>query len=232
MRLTRCLSEVQFYDVLLALCLSMAFVQAQEKSVSGTVTDQEGVPLPGVNIIVKGTTNGTQSDFDGQYLIEASVGDVLVFSYLGQRTVERSVGAENTINVQMQEDASQLEEVVVTAQGIVREKRSLGYAVTTVEADKVESRPEADIARVLNGKVAGVNITNNNGLSGSGTNIIIRGYSSATQSNQPLFIVDGIPFDSGTNTQTNFLDGNTESSRFLDLDPKLKTIEVFCTMVA
>lgn len=204
---------------LLALCLSMAFVQAQEKLVSGTVTDQEGVPLPGVNIIVKGTTNGTQSDFDGQYLIEASVGDVLVFSYLGQRTVERSVGAENTINVQMQEDASQLEEVVVTAQGIVREKRSLGYAVTTVEADKVESRPEADIARVLNGKVAGVNITNNNGLSGSGTNIIIRGYSSATQSNQPLFIVDGIPFDSGTNTQTNFLDGNTESSRFLDLDP-------------
>ena len=137
------------FGALLALCLSMAFVQAQEKSVSGTVTDQEGVPLPGVNIIVKGTTNGTQSDFDGQYLIEASVGDVLVFSYLGQRTVERSVGAENTINVQMQEDASQLEEVVVTAQGIVREKRSLGYAVTTVEADKVESRPEADIARVL-----------------------------------------------------------------------------------
>lgn len=201
------------------MCLSILFAHAQEKTVTGTVTDQDGVPLPGVNIVVKGTVRGTQSDFDGNYALQASTGDVLVFSYLGQRTLERSVGDASTINVQMQEDASQLEEVVVTAQGIVREKRSLGYSVTTVESDKVESRPEADVARVLNGKVAGVNITSNNGMSGSGTNIIIRGYSSATQSNQPLFIVDGIPFDSGTNTQSNFLDGNTESSRFLDLDP-------------
>ncbi|MFT0714467.1 SusC/RagA family TonB-linked outer membrane protein [Flagellimonas lutimaris] len=209
----------KLFGALLAMCLSIAFAHAQEKTVTGTVTDQEGVPLPGVNIIVKGTVKGTQSDFDGNYALEASVGDVLVFSYLGQRTQERSIGAGSTIDVQMEEDASQLEEVVVTAQGIVREKRSLGYSVTTVESEKVESRPEADVARVLNGKVAGVNITSNNGMSGSGTNIIIRGYSSATQSNQPLFIVDGIPFDSGTNTQTNFLDGNTESSRFLDLDP-------------
>lgn len=209
----------KLFGALLVMCLSIAFAHAQEKTVTGTVTDQEGVPLPGVNIVVKGTVRGTQSDFDGNYAIEASEGDILVFSYLGQRTQERSIGAGSTINVQMAEDASQLEEVVVTAQGIVREKRSLGYSVTTVESDKVESRPEADVARVLNGKVAGVNITSNNGMSGSGTNIIIRGYSSATQSNQPLFIVDGIPFDSGTNTQTNFLDGNTESSRFLDLDP-------------
>ncbi|MBO0330438.1 SusC/RagA family TonB-linked outer membrane protein [[Muricauda] lutisoli] len=209
----------KLFGALLAMCLSIAFAHAQEKTVTGTVTDQEGVPLPGVNIIVKGTVRGTQSDFDGNYAIEANEGDVLVFSYLGQRTQEISVGAASTLDVQMQEDASQLEEVVVTAQGIVREKRSLGYSVTTVESEKVESRPEADVARVLNGKVAGVNITSNNGMSGSGTNIIIRGYSSATQSNQPLFIVDGIPFDSGTNTQTNFLDGNTESSRFLDLDP-------------
>ena len=175
----------KLFGALLAMCLSLAFVHAQEKTVTGTVTDQDGVPLPGVNIIVKGTATGTQSDFDGQYQIEASTGDVLVFSYLGQKTEERAVGAGSTINVTMQEDTAQLEEVVVTAQGIVREKRSLGYAVTTVEAEKVESRPEADIARVLNGKVAGVNITSNNGLSGSGTNIIIRGYSSATQSNQP-----------------------------------------------
>ncbi|MAO15664.1 SusC/RagA family TonB-linked outer membrane protein [Flagellimonas marinaquae] len=209
----------KLFGALLAICLSIAFAHAQEKTVTGTVTDQDGVPLPGVNIVVKGTVKGTQSDFDGNYAIEANEGDVLVFSYLGQRTLERSVGAASVLNVQMEEDASQLEEVVVTAQGIVREKRSLGYSVTTVESDKVESRPEADVARVLNGKVAGVNITSNNGMSGSGTNIIIRGYSSATQSNQPLFIVDGIPFDSGTNTQTNFLDGNTESSRFLDLDP-------------
>ncbi|MEO0340335.1 MAG: TonB-dependent receptor plug domain-containing protein, partial [Bacteroidota bacterium] len=172
---------------------------------------------------VKGTTSGTQSDFDGNYSIQASEGQTLVFSYLGQKTVEVTVSSDDTIDLQMEEDAEALQEVVVTAQGIVREKRSLGYAVTTVESDLVEARPEADIARVLSGKVAGVNITANNGLSGSGTNIIIRGFSSATQSNQPLFIVDGIPFDSGTNTQSNFLDGNTESSRFLDIDPN--TIE-------
>ncbi len=203
--------------VFVLLCLTTA--RSQEKTITGTVIDQAGIPLPGVNIVVEGTSNGTQTDFDGLYSISASPGQILLFTYIGQKAARRTVGADNVINLQMEEDTQALEEVVVTAQGIVREKRALGYAVTTVESDQVESRPEADIARVLNGKVAGVNITANNGLSGSGTNIIIRGYSSATQSNQPLFIVDGVPFDSGTNTQSNFLDGNTESSRFLDIDP-------------
>lgn len=201
----------------LALIVQVSF--AQEKTVSGTVTDQDGLPLPGTSVVVQGTTTGTQTDFDGNYTINTEVGAVLVFSYIGQRTQEVTVGSDNTIDVQMVEDAQALEEVVVTAQGIQREERSLGYAVTTVEEEQVSSRPEADIGRVLQGKVAGVNITNNNGLSGSGTNIIIRGFSSVTQSNQPLFVVDGIPIDSGTNTQTSFLDGNTESSRFLDIDP-------------
>lgn len=192
---------------------------AQDVSITGTVIDDEGIPLAGVNILVEGTINGTQTDFDGNYSINAQPGQTLLFTYVGFKDERRTVGAETVLNIQMVEDAQALEEVVVTAQGIVREQRSLGYAVTTVESDLVESRPEADIARVLSGKIAGVNITSNNGLSGSGTNIIIRGYSSATQSNQPLFIVDGIPFNSDTNTQTNFLDGNTESSRFLDIDP-------------
>ena len=209
--------------VLMLFLAGVSWAFAQDKTVTGTVTDQENFPLPGVNILVKGTTTGTQSDFDGNYAIQVSEGQVLVFSYLGQKTVEATIASTDVINIQMEEDAEALQEVVVTAQGIVREKRSLGYAVTTVESEAVESRPEADVARILSGKVAGVNITSNNGLSGSGTNIIIRGYSSATQSNQPLFIVDGIPFDSGTNTQSNFLDGNTESSRFLDIDPN--TIE-------
>ncbi|MEM9001153.1 MAG: SusC/RagA family TonB-linked outer membrane protein [Bacteroidota bacterium] len=209
----------KLFGAFIVVFLCCASVLSQEKTITGVVTDDTGIPLPGVNIVVEGTTNGTQTDFDGVYAISASVGQSLLFTYIGQKDERRTIGAQNVINVQMQEDAQALEEVVVTAQGIVRERRALGYAVTTVESDAVESRPEADIARVLNGKVAGVNITANNGLSGSGTNIIIRGYSSATQSNQPLFIVDGIPFDSGTNTQTNFLDGNTESSRFLDIDP-------------
>ncbi|WP_422081639.1 carboxypeptidase-like regulatory domain-containing protein [Ulvibacterium sp.] len=154
----------------LALIVQVSF--AQEKAVSGTVTDQDGLPLPGTSVVVKGTTTGTQTDFDGNYAINTEVGAVLVFSYIGQRTQEITVGSADTIDVQMVEDAQALEEVVVTAQGIQREERSLGYAVTTVDEEQVSSRPEADIGRVLQGKVAGVNITNNNGLSGSGTKLL------------------------------------------------------------
>lgn len=205
--------------MLLFSCLWISVAFTQEKTISGLITDQQGIPLPGVNIIVKGTTNGTQSDFDGIYAIEANSGDVLIFSYIGQKTQEKAVGSAITINIQMEDDAQALEEVVVTAQGIKRESRSLGYSVSKVDGDDLEQNAQADLGRVLSGKAAGVNITATNGVSGSGTNIIIRGYTSISGSNQPLFIVDGVPFDGGTNSQTNFLDNVTESSRFLDLDP-------------
>ena len=205
-----------FLTLLLAFIAHLTF--AQQKTISGNVTDESGLPLPGATVVVQGTSNGTTTDFDGNYSIQANQGDSLEFSYVGYANQTVAVGASNTINASLQPD-NQLEEVVVTAQGIEREARSLGYAVTTVQSDLIEARPEADVARVLNGKVAGVNITSNNGLSGSGTNIIIRGYNTITGSNQPLFVVDGVPFDGGTNTQSNFLDGNTESSRFLDIDP-------------
>lgn len=200
--------------------ISWAF--AQDKTVTGNVTDQDDVPLPGVNILVEGTTNGTQSDFDGNYTIQVSEGQVLVFSYLGQTTIERIVDASNVINVQMLEDTQTLEEVIVTAQGIKREKKALGYAVTTVGSDAIESRPEADIARVLSGKVAGVNVVSTGGLAGSGTNITIRGNVSITGNNQPLFVVNGVPFNTSTNAESNVTTGNgsvSASSRFLDLDP-------------
>lgn len=115
--------------------------------------------------------------------------------------------------------------MVVTAQGIKKEKQALGYAVAEVDKGQLEQRPEGDVGRVLQGKASGVNITAQSGLSGSGTNIVIRGLSSFSGSNQPLFIVDGVPFDSGTNGQSqggeggSFVDGNNGSSRFLDLDP-------------
>ncbi len=194
-------------------------LSAQQKTITGQVIDSDGVPLPGVNVVIKGTTTGVQSDFDGNYSIVANEGQVLVFSYLGQTTEEREITQEDIITVQMAEDTQALEEVVVTAQGIKREKRSLGYSVSTVDTEGIQEKPESDVARILSGKVAGVNITSTNGMSGSGTNIIIRGYSTINQSNQPLFVVDGVPFDSGSNNQSNFLDNNTESSRFLDLDP-------------
>lgn len=205
--------------VFMLYLIGISWAYSQEKTVSGNVTDDTGIPLSGVNILIKGTTTGIQTDFDGNYAIQANEGQILVFSYIGQQTIETTIGQSNVINIQMEQDTQALEEVVVTAQGIEREGRSLGYAVTTVDEEQVSSRAESDIGRILQGKVAGVNITANNGLSGSATNIIIRGYSSVTQSNQPLFVVDGVPVDSGANTQTSFLDGNTESSRFLDIDP-------------
>ncbi|MDO6470146.1 SusC/RagA family TonB-linked outer membrane protein [Maribacter sp. 1_MG-2023] len=209
--------------LLLALVVHISF--AQQKTVSGTVTDEAGLPLPGVNIVVEGTTTGTQTDFDGNYSITASEGQSILFTYIGQKAKKVTIGASNTLNVVMTEDAQALDEVVVTAQGIKKEKQALGYAVAEVSKEQLEQRAEGDVGRILTGKASGVNITAQSGLSGSGTSIVIRGLSSFSGSNQPLFIVDGVPFDSGTNGQSqngdsdSFVDGNNGSSRFLDLDP-------------
>lgn len=211
--------------LLLALVVHLSY--AQDKTITGNVTDQNGLPLPGVNIVVEGTTNGTQSDFDGNYAISASEGQTLLFTYIGQRPERRTVGAGATINVQMSEDAQALEEVVVTAQGIKREKKALGYAVTSVGSEQLEDRAEGDVARVLTGKAAGVQITAAGGASGSATNVVIRGLNSFSGNNQALFIVDGVPFSNDTNQNGSFISGNTGSSRFLDLDPNnIANIEV------
>ncbi len=215
--------KTKFSGILtLLLAFVVQFSFAQEKTISGTVSDESGLPLPGTTVLVKGTTNGTSTDFDGKYTINTNEGAVLVFSFVGYTTQEVTVGAANTINITLAEDAQSLEEVVVTAQGIKREKKALGYAVTTLKSESVENRPEADIARVLSGKVAGVNVVGTGGLAGSGTNIRIRGNVSITGNNQPLFVINGVPFNTSTNAESNVTTGNgsgSASSRFLDLDP-------------
>ncbi|NLP58288.1 TonB-dependent receptor plug domain-containing protein [Lutibacter sp. B1] len=205
-----------FLTLLLALSVQISF--AQVKTVSGIVSDASG-PLPGVTVVVKGTNTGTQTDFDGNYSIKASAGDILQFSFIGMHVTEKTVETANVINVLMQESAQALKEVVVTGLGIKREKQALGYAVSNVATEDLEQRSEGDVARVLSGKASGVQIQQQSGMSGSGTSIIIRGMNSFSGSNQPLFIVDGIPFSSDTNAQGDFVDGNNGSSRFLDLDP-------------
>jgi TonB-linked SusC/RagA family outer membrane protein len=192
---------------------------AQEKTVTGTVSDETG-PLPGANVIVKGTKRGTQTDVDGKYAIKAKAGEVLVFSFIGMTDNTATVGSSSVVNMKMKSGGVELGEVVVTSQGIKKEKKALGYAVTTIKAEEFASKPSTDVVRALTGKAPGVNIQQTSGLSGSGTNIIIRGYSSITGSNQPLFVVDGVPFNSDTNSDGNFVEGATNaSSRFLDLDP-------------
>lgn len=203
----------------LLLAFSMQFSFAQEKTITGTITEG-GLPMPTVNVVNKNSKASTQSDFDGNYSIKAKAGDVLIFSFVGYTDISMPVGASAKMNVTMKGDAQVLGEVVVTSQGIKKEKKALGYAVTTIKAEEFAAKPSTDVVRALTGKAPGVNIQQTSGLSGSGTNIIIRGYSSITGSNQPLFVVDGVPFNSDTNSDGNFIEGATNaSSRFLDLDP-------------
>lgn len=205
--------------IMLAL-MSISSMLAQ-RTISGTVTDTKGEALIGVSIFARGTSVGTVTDIDGTYSLNVPEGvNTLVFSYTGFETVEMPIGASNVIDVQMEEAVEQLSEVVVTGLGIRKEKKALGYGVTTLDQSALELRPEADVARVLRGKVPGVDITSTSGLAGSGTNVIIRGYSSITGTNQPLFVVDGVPFNSDTRADQGVLAGAAAaSSRFLDLDP-------------
>ena len=201
--------------VVFLLTAQMSFAQ---KTVTGVVSDSDGLPLPGATVLVQGTTTGVTTDFDGNFSINVAEGQILEFSFVGYETAALAVGAGNVINVTLSL-GTQLEEVIVTSLGITREKRALGYAVSEVDNTQIENRASGDVARVLSGKASGVQVTNQGGISGSGTSVVIRGLSTFSSSNQPLFVVDGVPFQSDTNAMGSFTSGNNGSSRFLDLDP-------------
>lgn len=169
------------------MALTVQFTFAQDKTITGNVTDANGLPLPGVNIVVEGTTTGTQTDFDGNYSINASQGQTLIFTYIGQTTVRRTVGTGNTINVQMQEDAQALEEVVVTgALGVTREQKSLGYSAQTVGGDNLIKARDTDVNNALAGKVSGVQFLGAPSSDFRESSIRLRGNTDV------LFIVDNI----------------------------------------
>lgn len=175
--------------------------QAQEITVTGKVTSAgEDSPLPGVNVLIKGTSKGTLTDAQGQYSIQASRGDVLSFSFIGFTTQEVPVGNSSTINVTLAEDVKNLQEVVVTALGIEQEKRSLGYAVQELNTEDIVNTKQQNVVNALQGQVAGVQITSSGGAPGQSARILIRGISSLdpTADNQPLFVVDGVPIDNST----------------------------------
>ena len=169
----------------------------QQREVKGIVRDKQGSPLAGVSIVVKGTLTGTTTDFDGNFSLKVANDQTLVFSYVGFKTIEININNDTEISVVLEEDASALEEVVVTAQGIKRQKKALGYAVSSIDAELIESKPEADVSRILTGKISGVEINPGGGFLGSAANIIIRSKNSISGSNQPLFIIDGAPISGG-----------------------------------
>ncbi|XMO88015.1 SusC/RagA family TonB-linked outer membrane protein [Algibacter sp. AS12] len=176
-----------------------SFLFAQNITVSGQVTDASSVPLPGVNIQVKGTSNGTSTDFDGYYKISAKQDDVLLFSFLGFKTKEATVTG-TTLNINLEESTDILGEVIVTAFGIEQKEKSLGYSVTQVKTEDLNLTGQNDAMTALQGRVAGLQISQTSGTPGGGVDILIRGMSSMNpnQNNQPLIVVDGVSINNDT----------------------------------
>lgn len=171
---------------------------AQTRTVNGTVTDQSGVPLPGVSIAIKNTTQGVSTDFEGRYSIVVKQGDILVFSYVGFSTQEKNIAGGSgalTINVTLKEDTQELGEVVVTALGIKRSEKALGYALQEVDGTKLLESRDANVTNALSGKVSGLQIVKGAGGMAGSSKIILRGQNSLTGDNQPLIVVDGVPID-------------------------------------
>lgn len=210
---------------LLLTCFALAVALiafAQERPISGKVTSKEdGSPLPGVNVVVKGTTSGAVTDSDGVYKLNVGPGDqTLIFSFIGLQTSEVAIGSRSVVDVQLSLDVTQLSEVVVTAQGVQREQKALGFATTTISAAMLADKPETDVGRALQGRTPGLQILNSSGLAGSGSRINIRGNSSLTGDTQPLWVVDGVPINTQSNDiNSNFQDGQVAPTRFLDIDP-------------
>jgi TonB-linked SusC/RagA family outer membrane protein len=184
-----------FLLVLLAL-VSWQVTLAQNKKITGTVTDgSTGKTIPGVTIMAKGYSGvGTTTNDQGQYILLVPENtDRLQFSYVGMKTIEAIIADQIQINVKMEQDVLGLEEVVVTGLGVSREKKALGYSVQDVKGEELAKSREQNIVNTLQGKVAGVAITNSSGAVGSSSRIVIRGNNSLTGDNQPLFVVDGVP---------------------------------------
>ena len=181
--------------LLLVLVVQVTFAQ-DAMMVTGTVTDDSGLPLPGVNVLIRGTTQGTQTDFDGNYNIMARPQDFLVFSYLGFVTAERRVGDRPRIDVTLTPDAAELEEVIVMGYVQKRKDEMTGAAVQ-LGSEQLESVQATSVDQALQGKVAGLSITSASGTPGAATDIRIRGRSSITAGNEPLYVIDGVPVVSG-----------------------------------
>lgn len=182
--------------LLLAFVVQISF--AQEKTISGTVSDESG-PLPGVSILIKGTTKGTDTDFNGQYSISAKVGDVLVFRYLGYKQTESTVGTSNTINITLKEDANSLEEVVVVAYG-TQSRASLTGSVSVIDAEQIENATFTNPVKSLEGLVSGLRVVQSSGQPGSDPIIRIRGFGSINADAAPLIVLDGVPYTGSLNS--------------------------------
>ncbi len=177
------------------LVMCFTWTAMAQNRIGGVVKDTQGSPLPGASVKIKGSSTGTATNANGQFSLEAPATATLVFSYTGFITQEVAVGGKTNFTVMLADDSRALGEVVVTALGIKKERKALGYSVTEVKGDELTQARENNVANSLVGKVAGLDIGSTAGGVGSATSIVIRGVSSLSQSNQPLFVVDGVPME-------------------------------------
>lgn len=184
--------------------------------ITGTVTDENSAPLPGVSIVIKGTLNGVSSDFDGNYAIEASKGDVLVYSYIGYQTIEMTVGDDPVINIAMVPSVSNLDEVIVTAIGTKQLKDESGSTSSSIQSENIAKSGEAGVINALAGKASGVRIGKSNGDPGAGSSIQIRGANTIQGASQPLIILDGIPISNDNIGDVTL----SQQSRLDDINPQ------------
>lgn len=194
----------------LLLALSVQFSFAQEKTVSGVVSDASG-PIPGANVVVKGTKNGIQTDFDGKFAIKAKVGDVLMVSFVGMQDASAKVGTSNTLNFKLQ-SGNTLDEVVVVGYG-TQKKREITGSISQIKGESIKGLVTQSFDQQLAGRAAGVQITQNSGLIGSAPRIRIRGINSINSSTYPLIVVDGLP------VQTGDLGGYASNNALADINP-------------
>lgn len=205
--------------LMVLMCSSVIVGYGQDRTITGAVMmDEDGSRLPGVNVILKGSNTGTTTDANGQYSISVPQDGVLIFSFIGFVTQEVSIGGRTVVDIRLASDITQLSEVVVTAVGVESERRSLGTSVATVRASDIADSRQTNVVNALTAKVAGVRIQSSSGMVGASSSIFIRGMTSFTASNQPLFVVDGIPIDNsggGIALQS----GVQNSNRAIDLNP-------------
>lgn len=178
--------------------LVVFFIQtsfAQQKTITGVVSDESGIPLPGVSVLVEGTNRGAQTDFDGKYSVKASVGEKLIFSYISMISQTVRVGASSTISPILKNDVTELGAVEIVGYGVTRPKTQSNVAVSTVSAKTIEGRPNASFMQTLQAQIPGLNISTGSGQPGSSSQVILRGVGSINGNIEPLFIIDGVPLN-------------------------------------
>lgn len=215
------MKRVLLFTGFMAVISMFSKIAAQDRTVTGTVTgDEEKAPIPGVNVVVEGTTIGTVTDVSGNYTINIPEDrNILVFSFIGFASKEVEVGNRSVVDVVMSTDIRQLTEVVVTALGIEKQEKSLGYAIQDVEAEELVKARETNIANALAGKVAGVAVTQSSSGPGASTRVVIRGNSSISGNNQPLYVIDGIPISNSNIASVDRFTSPDYGNRITDINP-------------